>query len=305
MDILEGHLDYMLIPALRIIMTNECNGKCFFCHREGNILCKTNYHRMDLETISKKIIPAIHNIGIKKVVFTGGEPTMNEDLPEAIRLVKTACQDLQVGVTTNGYHIEKLFDVKDYIDRITISISSLNKEVYMHYTAIDPLQLIKKMQQFDSVKRSVSIVITKENVHEIDDLIRLYTERLFDVKLQFVISQSKEERQWERNVVNKLFNTYGRFNISIGANPVLFRTLENNVIIKIKLASLNTWMYENIFLRKACMLCNRREECVERGCSIRIYPDGTVTPCLNQFKRYVSDDVMANLEAAYQAMQIV
>lgn len=305
MGILEGHSNYMLIPTLRIIMTNECNGKCFFCHREGNILCKTNYQRMDLETISKKIVPAIKHIGIKKVIFTGGEPTMHEDLPEAIRMVKTACEDVQVGVTTNGYNVECLLNVIDYIDRITISISSLNKDVYMRYTTIDPLQLVKKMQHLDSVRKSVSIVITEENIDEIENLITLYAKHSFDIKLQFVISQSKNESNWERKVIKKLFDTYGRFDISIGANPVLYRTLENNVIIKIKLASLNTWMYENIFGREACTLCDRREECVERGCSIRIYPDGTVTPCLNQFKSYTSDDVIANLEAAYQAMQIV
>ena len=305
MGIMEGHLNYMLIPTLRIIMTNECNGKCYFCHREGNSLCRTNYQKMDLETISGKIVPAIQNIGIKKVIFTGGEPTMHTDLAEAIRMVKIACDDIQVGVTSNGYNLESLFNVKEYIDRITISISSLNKDIYMRYTRIDPLQLVEKMKPFGSVKKSVSIVITEENVDEIEKLIKLCTKNGFDIKLQFVISQLKEKSDWERKVINKLFDIYGKFDISVGTTPMLYKILNNNTIIKIKLASLNIWMYDNLFERRGCMYCDKREECAERGCSIRIFPDGTVTPCLNQFINYTSNSVIANLEFAYKAMQII
>ena len=260
---------------------------------------------MDLMAIKNNIIPAIQEIGIKKIIFTGGEPTMHDELPVAIQMVKMVCKDVQVGITTNGYNLKYLIGVEEYIDRITVSTSSLKKEIFMRYTMIDPQYLIEIMKQFNSVKKSVSIVITEENVNEIEDLITLFTKNSFDIKLQFVISQLRSQEDWERKIIHHLFNIYGKFDISMGATPVLYKTLKNGATIKIKVSSLNTWTYDNIFVRKACMNCKKKKECVERGCAIRIFPDGTVTPCLNQFKYFTSKDVIANLETAYQVMQII
>lgn len=304
MDFLEGHFDYMLIPTLRIVMTSECNGKCFFCHREGSNICLSTCNEMSLETINNEIIPAIQKIGIRKVIFTGGEPTTHKELFQAIQMVKKSCKDVQVGVTTNGYNIEQLTSIKEYIDRITISISSLKKEIFMHYTMIDPLDLIAILKQFNSTKKSVSIVVTKENVTEIKDMIDLFTRNNFDVKLQFVISQTDEDLEWERRVIHSIFEIYGCFKIKLKSTPVLYKKMENGRKINIKWSSLNDWMYNTLVLRESCIKCEKKNECVEKGCSIRVFADGKVTPCLNQFLSFTEESIETNLINAYQAMEI-
>lgn len=299
-----NHLSRMYIPTLRIIMTSECNGECFFCHREGNSQCKKSNWQMSLDTIEKAIIPAINNIGISKVIFTGGEPTLHEEIHSAIRMVKQECKNVQVGITTNGFNLEKLQSVRDCIDRITISVSSLKEEVFMHYTKINPLILIDNLQLFSKAKKSVSIVITMENENEIEEMIDLFLSYDFDVKLQFIISDSeKEDINWKRKVLYGLMQKYGEFEIQLGTTPTLFKKVGNSKI-RIKLASLNVWMYDSVFSRNICLNCEKKHECVERGCAIRIFPDGKVTPCLNHFQIFSSENILKNLEAAYHALEI-
>lgn len=299
-----NHLSHMYIPTLRIIMTSACNGECFFCHQEGNSQCKKSIQQMSLETMEKEIIPAINKIGISKVIFTGGEPTLHEEIASAIQMIKRECKNVQVGITTNGFNLKKIKSAKEYIDRITISASSLKEDVYMRYTKINPIILIDELRLFDKSKKSVSIVITTENIDELDEMIDLYLKNSFDVKLQFIISESeKKDVNWEREVLYHLMQKYGKFEVKLGATPTLYKKVNDNKI-RIKLASLNIWMYDNLFLRNICVDCEKRGECVERGCAVRIFPDGKVTPCLNHFKSFSSGNILSNLEMAYQALEI-
>ncbi|MCI9411124.1 MAG: radical SAM protein [Eubacterium sp.] len=304
MNEVENHLSRMYIPTLRVIMTSACNGECFFCHREGNSQCRKSIQQMSLDTIENEIVPAINKIGIKKVIFTGGEPTLHKEIATSIQMVKQQCNDVQVGITTNGFDVGKLENAKDYIDRITISASSLKEEVFMRYTKINPLVLIDNLKLFGKTKKSVSIVLTTENVNELDEMINLYLSNNFDIKLQFIISdEEKQNINWRRKILYELMQKFGKFQIKLGATPTLCRKVGNSKI-RIKLATLNVWMYDNLFPRNICMNCEKKRECVERGCAIRIFPDGKVTPCLNHFKSFSSENIMENLEVSYRALEI-
>lgn len=304
MNIDNNHFGCMYIPTFRIIMTNECNGECFFCHREGNSLCTKSACKMELNIIENDIIPTVNKIGINKVIFTGGEPTMHKDIAISIEMIKDKCQDVQVGITTNGYNLNRLQCVKNDLDRITISLSSLKKEIFMRYTKKNPFELIEQLQAFIKTEKSVSIVITKENVNELEEMIDFCIDKNFDVKLQFIISNSeKEDIYWKRKVLYTLIKRYGKFEIKLGTTPTLYRNVGEKKI-KIKLASLNAWMYDNLFLREICVKCERKNECVERGCSVRIFPDGRVTSCLNQYITFSSINVQQNILDAYDALKI-
>lgn len=301
---IRDYLNRMYIPTLRIIMTSVCNGECFFCHKEGNTQCKKDNQYMDLDIIKNEIVPAINLIGINKVIFTGGEPTMCEEIATAIRMVKVGCENVQVGITTNGFNLERIQSVKNYLDRITVSISSLKEEVFMRYTKLNPLALIDNLESFDKIKKSVSIVITRENINEMEELIELCINRNFDVKLQFIISDiEKDDINWRRKILYRFMEKYGDFHVKLESTPVLCKKI-NGKELKIKLASLNNWMYDNLISRDFCLHCEKKSKCVERGCAVRVFPDGKVTPCLNQIESFSSDSVLLNLKKAYYAMGI-
>lgn len=298
-------LSPIFIPTLRIIMTNKCNGECFFCHKEGNFQCHKDISQMNLDTIHKEIIPAIKTIGIKKVIFTGGEPTMHKDIALAINMVKSECKDILVGITTNGYDIDNLIPAKDNLDRLTMSVSSLKNSIYMHYTKINPCELVNDLHAFNKTKKSVSIVVTDENHTELNDLIEYFVSNEFDIKLQFIIpNKEKGDTSWNRKILYYLMEMYGKFDIELGATPILYKKIGNSKL-KIKLASLNIWMYDNIFIRRSCLHCEKKLECVERGCAVRIYPNGTVTSCLNNFNIFSSNNIRQNIVDAYQSLEII
>ncbi len=59
----------------------HCNLKCLHCYASGQLLSEES----ELSTAQwKKIIDTLKDIGIPQITFTGGEPTMREDLIELI-----------------------------------------------------------------------------------------------------------------------------------------------------------------------------------------------------------------------------
>ena len=290
-------------PTLRIVLTNECNGRCFFCHREGCLFSNETSLAIDIKML-EEATSAINEVGISKVIFTGGEPTLYDRLSEAACIISKSCSDVQLEITSNGYNVERILDIQEYLDKITISISSLKKDIFMKYTMVNPYMVIDKLPPLKRFKKAISVVITKENVLEIDNIIELFIKNGFDIKLQFVISKFQNEQEWEREILQKLFQTYGMFEVRLGSTPMLYRKLHSGNKIKIKLHSLNQWMYDNVFVRKNCLSCPQRKNCTERGCSIRVFPNGWVTPCLNNYKVFDGNSVKKNIIDAYNFIML-
>lgn len=81
------------------------------------------------------IIRAFHNLGGKKVRFTGGEPLLRKNAADFICSVKKELPDLCIGLTTNGVYLPKYIDkLSDCIDGLNVSIDSLSDEIYNKIT---------------------------------------------------------------------------------------------------------------------------------------------------------------------------
>ncbi|WP_457752378.1 GTP 3',8-cyclase MoaA [Thermococcus sp.] len=121
---------------LRISLTQECNFRCFFCHREGQRFSANG--EMTPEEIERLVMIA-SRLGIRKVKLTGGEPTVREDIIEIIRRIKPYVKDLSM--TTNGSHLKELAEplARAGLDRVNVSLHSLKPEVYKKITGVDAL----------------------------------------------------------------------------------------------------------------------------------------------------------------------
>ncbi|WP_297556220.1 GTP 3',8-cyclase MoaA [Thermococcus sp.] len=127
------------VTNLRISLTQECNFRCFFCHREGQRFLAKN--EMTPEEIERLVRIASH-LGIKKVKLTGGEPTVRDDIIEIVRLIKPYVIDLSM--TTNGSKLKELAKplAKAGLDRVNVSLHSLKPEVYKRITGVDMLETV-------------------------------------------------------------------------------------------------------------------------------------------------------------------
>ncbi len=127
------------VTNLRISLTQKCNFRCFFCHREGQHFSSTN--EMTPEEI-ERLVRIASRFGIRKVKLTGGEPTVREDILEIVRRIKPYVIDLSM--TTNGSRLKELAKplAKAGLDRVNVSLHSLKPDVYRRITGVDMLETV-------------------------------------------------------------------------------------------------------------------------------------------------------------------
>jgi radical SAM protein with 4Fe4S-binding SPASM domain len=88
-----------------LALTFRCQNDCLHCYSGGP------HETTELDTAQwKRVIDRLNQIGVFTVTFTGGEPTLREDLPELLRYAQA--KGMVTGLITNG---RKLKD-KSYVD---------------------------------------------------------------------------------------------------------------------------------------------------------------------------------------------
>lgn len=110
-----------------LAITYRCNNECLHCYNARS----RDFHELDTKSWFK-IIDRLWELGIPHIVFTGGEPTLRDDLPE---LIAYAEQKGQItGINTNG---RKLSDptylarlIKAGLDHIQITFESHKPEIH-------------------------------------------------------------------------------------------------------------------------------------------------------------------------------
>jgi radical SAM protein with 4Fe4S-binding SPASM domain len=110
-----------------LAITYHCNNDCFHCY---------NARSRDYSELStgewRRILDQVWDQGIPHVVFTGGEPTLRNDLPELIQHAENNGQI--TGINTNGRrlsdlnYLEKLIDAG--LDHIQVTLESHDPEMH-------------------------------------------------------------------------------------------------------------------------------------------------------------------------------
>src|SRR5208283_5343877 len=121
---------------LRISITQRCNNRCLFCHREGEVLrANRSAEKMSVEEIVRIAKIAVE-LGITRVKLTGGEPLMRKDLPEIVSGITTVEGLKDLSLTTNGLLLSgRAEDLhKRGLKRVNISLPTLNTDTYHRLT---------------------------------------------------------------------------------------------------------------------------------------------------------------------------
>ena len=174
------------IISLRITLTNRCNVNCLYCHHDGMVKSKDEMTADELYTICK----IAKKIGVKKIRLSGGEPLLKKDIVEIVE--KIASLDFKdISMTTNGILLEKYAqDLKDAgLDRVNVSLDTLNRETFEFITKKDYLEDAKKgilkAIEVGLYPVKINMVIMKDiNQNEIDDMFKFCKEN--DIVLQLI-----------------------------------------------------------------------------------------------------------------------
>lgn len=139
-DKFNRHIDY-----LRISVTDRCNLRCIYCMPAEGVVSKNHTDILPYEKMVEVAREAIA-IGIKKIRLTGGEPLVRKGILSLVQQLKTLTGLKELTITTNGILLDKMaLPLKDAgIDRINISLDTLDREKYHQLTRIGYIEEVMK-----------------------------------------------------------------------------------------------------------------------------------------------------------------
>ncbi len=258
------------ILSLRITISNRCNENCLYCHHDGMVSSKDEMTPDELYTICK----IAKRIGVRKIRLSGGDPLVRKDIVEIVE--KIASLDFQdISLTTNGVLLGKYAEdlKKAGLDRVNVSLDTLNPETYKKVTSMDYLKEardgILKAVEVGLYPVKINMVIMKDiNQNEIKDMFEFCKEHGIILQLiELIESENCDDDKFSADYHYPL------------------EDLEN------KLADIADDVRERKFMqgRKKYYLNDGEIEIVRpvdnskfcANCSrLRITPDGKIKPCL-------------------------
>jgi len=180
------------IRDLRVSLTDRCNFRCFYCLPHGEPPIAPKEQMLSYEEI-EYLCDIFVSLGIEKIRLTGGEPMLRRDIETIIRkLVQLKSIGLQdLALTTNGYYLpDRARSLKDAgLDRITISLDSLKRDVFKQMTGVDVLDRvlagIQAAKEAELYPIKINAVIVRG--HNDDELVDFAAfAREHDLKMRFI-----------------------------------------------------------------------------------------------------------------------
>src|SRR6266446_1505623 len=196
------------IRDLRVSLTDRCNFRCFYCLPHGEPPIAPKEQMLSYEEI-ECVCDIFVELGIEKIRLTGGEPMMRRDIEIIIQKVAAlkskGLHDL--ALTTNGYFLpDRAKGLQAAgLDRITISLDSLKRNVFKQMTGVDVLDRVlagieaAKQAGLQPIKIN-AVIVRGHNEDEVADFAAFAREH--DVKMRFIEFMPLDSgHDWSRNDV--------------------------------------------------------------------------------------------------------
>lgn len=167
---------------LRISITDRCNFRCTYCMPAEGLDWMAREDLLTYEELTRVARVCVDRFGFDGIRLTGGEPTVRANLPVLIEQLSSLGVDLSL--TTNGTTLTNLAPslVDAGLERINISLDSLQRERFEQITRRDELD--KVLEGIDAAVRSGlspvkinCVVMRGVNDDEIVDFARFGRER--------------------------------------------------------------------------------------------------------------------------------
>jgi len=178
-----------------VSLTDRCNFRCFYCLPHGEPPIAPKEQMLSYEEI-EYISEIFVSLGIEKIRLTGGEPMLRRDIETIIKkLTQLKTSDphrlVDLALTTNGYFLpERAHALKEAgLDRVTISLDSLKRDVFKRMTGVDVLDKVlagiaaAKNAGLEPIKIN-AVIVRGHNEDEVADFAAFAREH--DVKMRFI-----------------------------------------------------------------------------------------------------------------------
>lgn len=274
---------------LRFGVTPNCNFSCTYCAPHGGF---PNQKVLPFNEVVE-ILQASYENGIKRVHWTGGEPTLRRDIIECMGAAKNIGFTEQI-ITTNGYRLAKDLDVmiENGLTRVIASLDTLDSKRFHELTGVDIYEKVLNgleqcVEKLDAPTK-MSCCTMRSTLKELPDFIeyahkinsRKHNKGKLLIKLnQFFPSnpaqlEEKGFEYWQKEVVDEKeilrhLESIGELKIVNrtevpGDNPSYnyYQVGDSNALVG--LLAMYTWKYR-------CGGCHK----------LRVKPDGKVSICMD------------------------
>ena len=195
------------IRDLRVSLTDRCNFRCFYCLPHGEPPIAPKEQMLSYEE-TEYVCDIFVSLGIQKIRLTGGEPMMRRDIETIIHKLSRLKPHLHdLALTTNGYFLpHRAQSLKDAgLDRITISLDSLKRDVFKQMTGVDVLERVlagieaAKQAGLQPIKIN-AVIVRGHNEDDVADFAAFAREQ--DVKMRFIEFMPLDAgHDWSREMV--------------------------------------------------------------------------------------------------------
>ncbi len=196
------------IRDLRVSLTDRCNFRCFYCLPHGEPPMGPKEQTLTYEEI-EYVCDIFVELGIEKLRLTGGEPMLRRDIETLIgKLAALKPKGLRdLALTTNGYLLpDRAQGLKDAgLDRVTISLDSLKRDVFQKMTGVDVLDRVlagiaaAKRAELTPIKLN-AVIVRDYNEAEVADFAAFAREH--DLAMRFIEFMPLDSgHEWARESV--------------------------------------------------------------------------------------------------------
>jgi cyclic pyranopterin phosphate synthase len=208
---------------LRVSITSACSLRCTYCMPAEGLPVIPPRDLLSADEIGRLVGIAVHDLGVREVRFTGGEPLTRPDLVDIIRASSSVAPGVPLALTTNGVGLDRRAAAlaEAGLTRINVSLDTIDREHFAAVTRRDRLPAV--LRGLDAARAAglgpikINAVALRETLADAPDLLAWALRN--DVRLRFIEQMPLDaDETWRRdNLVSaaELLSTLGeRFTLT-------------------------------------------------------------------------------------------
>lgn len=171
---LDEHISASILKSISTVdfhITAQCSQACPYCWGPRRF-------RTPVDTeIAQCIIARIKGLGIRRIVFTGGDPLQRPDAPDLIRFAKETGLETALSTTGNLVTPEILKDLSPYLDLISLPLDGSTEQINArtkrpgHFSAI--MRALEWLRFHPEIDVKVCTPVTRFNLEDVQAIANL------------------------------------------------------------------------------------------------------------------------------------
>ncbi|MFM7770900.1 MAG: GTP 3',8-cyclase MoaA [Bacteroidota bacterium] len=256
----------------RIALTDKCNLRCSYCMPENGLNWLKNQQLFSTQEIFF-LLSILKSVGVTKIRFTGGEPTLRSDFKEIVEHAFEIGFE-KIALTTNGTYSQELGSWLLNLpwSNINFSIDALKEDLFAAISKRNNFNQVKTNLQ-QALKSNIPIKlncvlmdgINDESLHDLVHFVKQNNvEVRFIEEMPFNGSEYRHAEKWSALRIQNELKTILPDLTPLPFLPNSTSQLYSSQLLKGKIGVIAA------YTRSFCGTCNR----------IRITPEGFMKTCL-------------------------